>query len=83
VRGPQHKVRAGLTNLGTVEQQPNVLDSCVLSAERQTMLRRLDTNRMTFKAILNALTHFLADGMGMGHSARETEREPLGFKVLM
>ena len=55
---PEHKVRARLADLGTVEQRRNVAGLRVLAAHLQAVCSRLYADPVTVQTVLNALLHF-------------------------
>lgn len=57
VRTAQHKVGAGLTDLGTIEKQADMRCRGMLAAHLQTMGNRLNTDAMTVRTLLNTASH--------------------------
>jgi hypothetical protein len=56
-RVSQHEIRAGLTDLGTIRQRPDMFSSGVLSSFLQTMVDGFNTYLVAPDAVLNALVH--------------------------
>lgn len=59
IRATQHKISAGLADLDTVQQKPDMGGFGVAPAHGQTMGHGLQTNAMTGQTIFNTLLHFL------------------------
>ena len=56
-RVAQHEVGAGCTYLSAIEKQGDVIDSCVLAAFRQTVIRGIEAGLVTGGASIDALLH--------------------------
>lgn len=57
VRTAQHKVGAGLTDLGTIEQQADMRCLGMFAAHLQAVGDRLDTDAMAVRTFLNTASH--------------------------
>ena len=55
----QHKVRARLADLGTIQQEPDVIGLRVTAALLQAVRDRLQTNAMAVQTLFDALLHLL------------------------
>lgn len=65
-RSAQHEASARTADLGAVVQQSNVIGFSVLPADLETLLHRLDADRVAAQTFVDALLHLLADRVFCG-----------------
>ncbi|MGH7561725.1 MAG: hypothetical protein ACRENB_11980 [Gemmatimonadales bacterium] len=66
VGSPQHEVRRGLTDLGAIEQQPDVGWIGVLASEFEAVIYGLKADVVTSQTLVAAFLHLSGDGLGGG-----------------